>query len=580
MLPFFRYIGIFLVCINLFAFGQDVNQLDTLIQTLHKTDKPSDKIEILNQLSAFYEDSNHDRALSFAKQALFIAESIHDKEALTNSKYYLASLLTEKKDNHQATELLLDCEESFLRVENKLMLAKTKLLLGHRYQDSFQSEKSLRVLFEALELFKSLGLKKDQAQTLNSIGGNYYDLNELDKAFEYYSQSYDLYQSINDLEGEGKLENNLGEILRLQGDFNTALKYYNRALKIHKALGNKKYLSIIYDNIATTYLGKKSLDSAHFFLQKSLQFAIEEGNPDLISSAKINYGKIFVAEHQYDSVLPYLQSGYSISKQSGNLIILRNACEVLSNFYTQKPDFKKALKYEYEYTTISDSIDNINNNEAITQLEMKLIFDHEEDIRALQIQRDNLKYLTLAAAIISLAIILILLYGRLHIIANHSKLKARNLQLEREHLQDEIDYKNRELATNVMYMVSKNELINAISEKLFKVKTHFNKKAENKLQEIILDLQSNVDKDIWGVFQQRFKEVHSEFYKKLTAYHPHLTDNDLRLCAFIKLNMSTKEIASITHQNPNTIDVSRTRLRKKLKLSNKEISLNNFLSNL
>ena len=100
------------------------------------------------------------------------------------------------------------------------------------------------------------------------------------------------------------------------------------------------------------------------------------------------------------------------------------------------------------------------------------------------------------------------------------------------------------------------------------------------MQKLTLNLQSNIDRNIWTTFEERFKDVHHDFYNKIDEKYPHLTENDRKLCAFLKLNMSTKDIAAITHQNPNSIEVARTRLRKKLNISNTDISLVSFLSSI
>ena len=81
-------------------------------------------------------------------------------------------------------------------------------------------------------------------------------------------------------------------------------------------------------------------------------------------------------------------------------------------------------------------------------------------------------------------------------------------------------------------------------------------------------------------FEIRFQQVHNSFYDKLNALSPDLSTNERRLCAFLKLSMSTKEISSITGQSPRSIDVARTRLRKKLNLTNNDSSLSDFLSSL
>ena len=115
-----------------------------------------------------------------------------------------------------------------------------------------------------------------------------------------------------------------------------------------------------------------------------------------------------------------------------------------------------------------------------------------------------------------------------------------------------------------------------ISEKL--KKANLGEKAENRkiLEEIITELESGTSSDTWKEFEVRFQQVHADFYKKLNKQYPDLTPNELRLCAFLRLNMSTKDIAAITYQSLNSIDMARFRLRKKMGLD-KDVNLVAFL---
>jgi DNA-binding CsgD family transcriptional regulator len=223
---------------------------------------------------------------------------------------------------------------------------------------------------------------------------------------------------------------------------------------------------------------------------------------------------------------------------------------------------------------------NADNSSKITEIELKLKFENEQKIKEFKQQRTRFVYIFTALGLFGLIIVLVMLYGRLKINVRHSKSKAINLYIENKRLQEDIDFKNRELATNVMYLLKKNELINYISEKLLKAKVRFKSQNQSIIEEILLDLQSNINSEIWLEFEKRFQAVHKGFYDKLNMDFPKLTDADKKLCALLRLNLSTKEIASISHQNPNSVEVARTRLRKKLDLSNQDISLISFLSNL
>ena len=94
---------------------------------------------------------------------------------------------------------------------------------------------------------------------------------------------------------------------------------------------------------------------------------------------------------------------------------------------------------------------------------------------------------------------------------------------------------------------------------------------------MIRDLLLNSSSDVWEEFEVRFQDVHSDFYDNLNKKFPNLTPNEKKICSFLRLNMSTKEISAITYQSVRSIDMARFRLRKKLELDTDE-NLVSFLS--
>ena len=158
-------------------------------------------------------------------------------------------------------------------------------------------------------------------------------------------------------------------------------------------------------------------------------------------------------------------------------------------------------------------------------------------------------------------------------------LKQKSLELENDKLQMELEYKNKELTTNVMHLARTNEFITGLSQKLLKNKLSFNQENQRLIDEMIRELQTFTDIDTWKEFELRFQEVHSEFYTTLNEKFPNLTPNEKKLCAFLRLNMTTKEISAITYQSITSITVARSRLRKKLSID-KDENLISFLENL
>ncbi len=118
--------------------------------------------------------------------------------------------------------------------------------------------------------------------------------------------------------------------------------------------------------------------------------------------------------------------------------------------------------------------------------------------------------------------------------------------------------------------MKKNEFISNIAERLLIHKTKFTKENQSSIRELIGELQRNAETQVWEEFEIRFQQVHNDFYENLNGKFPNLTPNERKLCAFLKLNMSTKEISAITFQTTNSITVARSRLRKKLGIDREE----------
>ncbi|NOQ28041.1 MAG: response regulator [Bacteroidales bacterium] len=143
-----------------------------------------------------------------------------------------------------------------------------------------------------------------------------------------------------------------------------------------------------------------------------------------------------------------------------------------------------------------------------------------------------------------------------------------------------IEAKNRELAENALFLVKNREFIAELTKKIKFLKDHL-KGEENQVEDIMNELinlvNSKTSDDSLQRFNIAFYSVHEYFNKNLIAKYSNLTNNDLKLCAFLRLGMSTKDIASILYQTNDSVKVSRSRLRKKLGLEQSQ-NLQVFLS--
>lgn len=153
--------------------------------------------------------------------------------------------------------------------------------------------------------------------------------------------------------------------------------------------------------------------------------------------------------------------------------------------------------------------------------------------------------------------------------------KEQMMVLEQERLKDELDKLERhlksktlELANRAKKTLDKNKILLEIKEKTeaLEATTQVSKSRIAEIEKLVdacIDPEDNT-------FEIQMNELHQEFFRKLKEFYPDLSGNDLRLCAYVKLGFSAKEIADMLHILPSSVYISRSRLRKKLNLETDE----------
>ncbi|WP_066831775.1 ligand-binding sensor domain-containing protein [Rufibacter ruber] len=146
------------------------------------------------------------------------------------------------------------------------------------------------------------------------------------------------------------------------------------------------------------------------------------------------------------------------------------------------------------------------------------------------------------------------------------------VKLRNEQLENELASKSRELANSALSIVSKNELLEGIREEILQLKDATGKKlSADQLKKLQRVIDEGMDRDYdWNLFETSFNEAHENYFKKLKTLHPDLTPKDLKLCAYLRLNMNSKEIASLLNITVRSVEISRYRLRKKLNLDHEK----------
>ncbi len=568
------------ICIlsSSYIFADKQIKIDSLKNVL-ETVEGEEKVKVLIKLSKLNLLNFPEEAVEYAKQALNLAKFIKyetgELEALAKagvSNHYLGNY-----------EKALDYYNQLLNIYrkkgDKKYIAGYLNNIGACYYKLSNYDKAIENYHESLKIREELEDKKGMASSLNNIGNVYDDLSKYNKALEYYSRSLTIKEKINDKKGMESTLNNIAIIYNKFGKYDKALDYHQLSLKIKTEIGNKKGISIALFNIGKVYENKDNYNEALKYFLQALQYKEEAGDKWGISNTCLSTGSIYLKIKNYSLAFQYIRKGLDIAIEIRAKELIKGGYEKLSKYYSLNKNYVKALEYYELFALEKDSIFNEKSNKIISELQTK--YETEKKEQEIKIQKTLIskKNNQLLMSIVFGGLIILMAILFTFFVYKTKKQKEKILKHEAENLKKELELKNKELVCNVSSIYVKNQVINKVARKLSTSSRDFKSKNIGMIRDIIGELKHNLGETSWKEFEIRFARVHETFYKNLDKSVPDLTNNERKLCAMLKLNMSSKEIAAITMTLPESVDSSRSRLRKKMGLL-KDENFSKFLNKL
>ncbi|GAB4310893.1 MAG: hypothetical protein Kow00127_00660 [Bacteroidales bacterium] len=560
--------------------AQMTTEQDSLLHLLMTVSNTTDRINILSQLAFLTETSDPGRAESYANQAIYLAISTGKEEKAALARYVLAGLKINQKSWDEAYNLLqLSVSELEKEGEKNLeALARLRLALIYKHRLDFAA--ALESMLYAKELLLQNDNQKYLAEAYNMIGGIYFDQQNYRRAFEYYLLAGDLFKGLGDKNGIGKSANNLGESLRWEGQTTAALPYYHKARRAFEYPYQPKKLAQVYDNLAAAQLVLGRIDSAKFYNNLARDIADSLNVPLLISGAMLTAAQITEQHNDYNLAIQYYLEAFDQARKSEQYEKMRVAAKGLSNLYEKQGDYYNAFQFNRRYKSLNDSLNSALQAARITQLEIRNLLEEEQQKLKIERTRNSIRYFGIIAALIFLLVLLVLVYGWQRIRDRQFIHESQQLELEKKNLQEELARKERILAAQLINLVRKNEYIRFALNRIDALRKEIDIKERGPLNQLAEDLRKGLNQNLWKEFEDQFNSVHQGFMEKLLERHPNLTEKEKKLCALLRLNLSTKEIASFFQQSPHTIEVARTRMRRKMNLSQQKIPLTTYLASL
>ena len=490
---------------------------------------------------------------------------------------------------------------------------------------------ALRFYDESLSLFEALPVSKRQEKEVNfppwvliNIGNVYFKNNNFDKAAEKYKEAEENFKryknKIKQAQGLATVNDNLALIAIKEKDFNKAEAYFKTSFSLRK--NTNKIEDIIYSNFGflKIYMLEDNLfkiNSLFNEIEKLFESEKDKYTPEQLSTSYLmrNYayayslmGDYYKSKKNYTSAIDYYKQAKVLLKKFpieipvldvniAESYLAQNQWErakfsAQNNLNKIKGDFfreEKKRNYQvleevfihnedsYNLIRIKDSLIKMASFGAILNLGNK--FNELESNILLAKKRAELNESKIMYNIYLFILIIgstVLLFSLISLRLNFNlqKEKANKISVEKKYIEAALEHKKIELVNKSNYITQRNKNLNYILESVNKMDASKTEESTAIIKErISLLLRSE---NINNRFEKQFEEVYPSFFRDLVKQSDQLTQNDLRLCAYLKMNQNTHEIAQLSGVSIRTIESQKYRLKKKLKLS-KEENLVNFL---
>ncbi len=577
----FFFLGILLLGLIIIfpVHGQEYYKSDSLIQKLESALSPIERYGILLSIVDHHSSLNdYEKAIQYAKSALIEAENASDMLKEAEALFIIGDLQEDLDQYDKAIENYNSSYRTYSELENNKGMADLCYSLADIFKKKGFYQRSMERCLEGLTLYEQLNDTAGISDIYNCMGSLYKYQNDFNRSIEYYNKSLSLSMSQGDRESVAISYNNIGVVHDLTKNYEMAMDYYEMALKLHKETGSQKNEAIVYGNIASIYLSDKEYDKAYEYIIKSLELHKEIEYKRGIAVQYRNLGRYFFLIGNTEEAIKNYMIAYNRFNELGRLEYLKDITYTLSEIFAKNENYERAFSYLKENQIYSDSLFNIEKMRSIATLEQEYLNIRQAEEHKLKDQKSRIMFFASVSSLIMLLIIFSLLLSRQKLKLNQQKLNLKNIELEKRQVEHDLELKQKEITASTLNQARKNEIINDVISRL-KASVN-NLKEENipVITDIINELSDNSNSNIWQEFEIRFLNVNKDFYENLIKEFPDLTNNDKRLSAFLRLDFSTKEISTITNQSIHSINIARTRLRKKLGLVNKDINLAAFLS--
>lgn len=474
--------------------------------------------------------------------------------------------------------------------------------LGESYAAQQDFAKSLEFHYEALNYLSPDKHFMMHASVNNNIGVLYGRFNLYDDALDYYLEA-ERYVNLSDDRYKYNLYNlllmNISILEGRRGNHAESMRY---ALEAEKAIQQVEGLSndiknfraaVTINEKARAFMELGRVDSAFYYIRRSYPIANKSNSAFVKGKANYYLGKILMEMGNFSDALKYARDADLVAYSIDDLATRKEIYLLISSLYEEGNDSKRALSYYKKANNVTEEISDVKNTWMLYKMRREIrtkeeeqqlvLWEQEEEQRLALLEKDRKFGNTLRLLYTVLAGVIVL-FGFFYIKNLRARYRKEKEQyeklqelteLELQKTKEVLEINKKELTSAALQIIENGETVQQFRKEIETFKQSIDSAHHKKLETLASSITNSSRKN-WEEFRSRFEQVNTDFFKNLKEQHPELSSNELKICSFLKLNFNSKDIASLMGISPESVKVSRYRLRKKLGLDRSE-NLTNYV---
>lgn len=565
---------------------------DSLIVEMNRNSKPDmNRVEALaNIIDYCNKNRKYEKAEPYIDDLMQISESLDNEYVKALLCLYVGTLQVNKNDKEDAYTNLSEGLQKVvtLPVNDKTMEVHVRLLnsFASLYLNQRMCTEGYNCLYSAMEINKKL--KNHYIQNILEI-----NMASVLNTMQKYDESTAILNNIITDENVTKSNRHIAYGLlsycyRQKGDLESSIKYSDLALETSLSRFDE---SRILSNTGLVYMNFGQYEKALECFRTCVYDYEDEMYEDIQINSLNYYGEVSDLISENDSASFFIDRAILKAKECGILELEQQCIIKKAYLLLSKSDYKGYSECIQEYLCVRDSLDKVNDRQRLVsawmsnqynELETKL--KYEKEFSDMQNFKVKVRLYIILICVVSLFIIMTLAYNRRNILVKNKDMELKNKDMElknrelkEEVLTKEIESRNRELTAKALVQVQRQELLTDMVEKLRAIQDD-KKKLSHNLDEVITNFEKYKNSTTPEDFEYYFTQTNPDFYRNLLVDFPYLTPYEQRLCAFLRLSLNTKDIATILNISPESAKVARARLRKRLNIAGCDEDLTTFLS--